>query len=234
MAGIEVDEALVLPHIVEAVGDHRAHPRTAEVVVVGLDAFPGCRSCLRGGRSPVLCIPDDECSIARHETQGTEVLPELSAPAGEVGRPRARLKALESHRSKYAGATGRGARKDSSTSSKPPSSDIVKPPRPPLADEAAGVRQAARSAMPSTNAPPSRPKQVQAGFDYRVDVCPDCGQALEPSAIAPRRAAGRTPSGPVVDRGTPPARELLPRLRQGPLRRAAARRRRTAACWGRT
>ena len=41
MAGIEVDEALVLPHIVEAVGDHRAHPRTAEVVVVGLDRFLG-------------------------------------------------------------------------------------------------------------------------------------------------------------------------------------------------
>ena len=39
-------------------------------------------------RSPVLCIPDQGCSITRHETQGTEVLPELSTPAGEVGRPR--------------------------------------------------------------------------------------------------------------------------------------------------
>src|SRR5208337_3646165 len=35
-------------------------------------------------RSPVLCIPDQGCSIAHHETQGTEVLPELSALAGEV------------------------------------------------------------------------------------------------------------------------------------------------------
>src|SRR5271166_5315881 len=42
-----------------------------------------CRS-----RSPVLCILDQGCSIARHETQGTEVMPELSALAGEVGRPR--------------------------------------------------------------------------------------------------------------------------------------------------
>ncbi len=40
------------------------------------------------GRSPVLCIRDQGRSIARHETQGTEVLPELSAIAGEVGRPR--------------------------------------------------------------------------------------------------------------------------------------------------
>ena len=41
-----------------------------------------------GERSPVLCIPDHGCSIAPHETQGTEVLPELSALAGEVGRSR--------------------------------------------------------------------------------------------------------------------------------------------------
>src|SRR5208283_6055803 len=37
-----------------------------------------------GSRSPVLCIPDQGCSIAHHETQGTEVLPELSALADEV------------------------------------------------------------------------------------------------------------------------------------------------------
>src|SRR5208337_1007353 len=42
----------------------------------------------KGSRSPVLCILDQGCSIARHETQGTEVMPELSALAGEVGRPR--------------------------------------------------------------------------------------------------------------------------------------------------
>src|SRR5208283_4835607 len=44
--------------------------------------------CISGSRSPVLCIPDQGCSIAHHETQGTEVLPELSALADEVGRPR--------------------------------------------------------------------------------------------------------------------------------------------------
>ena len=60
------------------------------------------------GRSPVLCIPDDECSIARHETQGTEVLPELSAPAGEVGRPRGAFEGAREHRCSSQGATRRG------------------------------------------------------------------------------------------------------------------------------
>jgi transposase len=77
------------------------------------------------------------------------------------------------------------ARKDSSTSSKPPSSDIVKPPRPTLADDSprspggqVGHGKHERVAFP--------PEQVQAGFDYRVDVCPDCGQALRPTGFGPR------------------------------------------------
>ena len=60
------------------------------------------------GCSPVLCIPDDECSIARHETQGTKVLPELSAPAGEVGRPRGAVEGARGHRCSSQGATRRG------------------------------------------------------------------------------------------------------------------------------
>ena len=78
------------------------------------------------------------------------------------------------------------ARKDSSTSSKPPSSDIVKPPPPTRADDGSprapggqvGHSKHERVAFP--------PGQVQAGFDYRVDVCPDCGQALRPTGLSPR------------------------------------------------
>src|SRR5208337_3134147 len=51
----------------------------------------------RGSRSPVLCILDQGYSIARHETQGTEVLPELSALAGEVGRPRGAFEGARGH-----------------------------------------------------------------------------------------------------------------------------------------
>ncbi|MGO8900288.1 MAG: hypothetical protein ACLQU5_18330, partial [Isosphaeraceae bacterium] len=56
----------------------------------GESAPPLARVHARGqrSRSPVLCILDQGCSIARHETQGTKVMPELSALAGEVGGPR--------------------------------------------------------------------------------------------------------------------------------------------------
>src|SRR5208282_1142521 len=69
------------------------------------------RACSRLGwssRSPVLCIPDQGCSIAHHETQGTEVLPELSALADEVGRPRGACEGARGHRRSSPGATRRG------------------------------------------------------------------------------------------------------------------------------
>ena len=78
------------------------------------------------------------------------------------------------------------ARKDSSTSSKPPSSDIVKPPRPPLADDGSRRRPGGQVGHAKHERAPFPPEQVQAGFDYRVDVCPDCGQALEPTGFDPR------------------------------------------------
>ena len=56
-------------------------------------------------RSPVLCILDQGYSIARHEIQGTEVLPELSAPAGEVGRPRGAVEGARGHCRSSPGAT---------------------------------------------------------------------------------------------------------------------------------
>ncbi len=40
------------------------------------------------GRSPLLHQLGQGCNIASHESQGTEVLPELSAFAGAVGCPR--------------------------------------------------------------------------------------------------------------------------------------------------
>ena len=78
------------------------------------------------------------------------------------------------------------ARKDSSTSSKPPSSDIVKPPRPPLADDGRPRAPGGQVGHAKHERAPFPPEQVQAGFDYRVDVCPDCGQALRPTGFDPR------------------------------------------------
>src|SRR5208282_920142 len=54
------------------------------------------------------------------------------------------------------------ARKDSSTSSKPPSSDIVKPPKP------------ERTLIP--------PEQLtMPPHDYVPEICPDCGHGLRPA-----------------------------------------------------
>lgn len=77
------------------------------------------------------------------------------------------------------------ARKDSSTSSKPPSSDIVKPPRP---------ETSPAGAPRSPGGQPGHAKHERTLFaeellaqtcDYRLDVCPDCGGALRPSGAAP-------------------------------------------------
>src|SRR3954454_5721703 len=78
------------------------------------------------------------------------------------------------------------ARKDSSTSAKPPSSDIVKPPKP----------------APDPNAPPRSiggqpghtphfrapfpPEQVTNTIPHHLSHCPDCGQALEETPLPPR------------------------------------------------
>src|SRR5208337_3382057 len=41
VAGVQVDEGFVLPHIVKTMGNHRSRSCAAEVVVVGLDGFLG-------------------------------------------------------------------------------------------------------------------------------------------------------------------------------------------------
>ena len=80
-----------------------------------------------------------------------------------------------------------GARKDSSTSSKPPSSDIVKPPKsqPPAGQDRRriggqpGHPKHERSLVP--------PEQLTAPpHDYIPELCPDCGQGLCPAEAAVR------------------------------------------------
>jgi len=78
------------------------------------------------------------------------------------------------------------ARKDSSTSSKPPSSDIVKPPK------ALSCQQTPRP----RGAQPGHPRHerhlfptdlVNDFFDHRPDsCCPDCGHEVRPTGFGPR------------------------------------------------
>jgi transposase len=75
------------------------------------------------------------------------------------------------------------ARKTSSNSSKPPSSDIVKPPKP------ASKTPRRRGAQPGHSAhrrPPFDPAEVDTVRDYWLPACPSCGGPLEPSAEAPQ------------------------------------------------
>jgi transposase len=78
------------------------------------------------------------------------------------------------------------ARKDSSTSSKPPSSDLVKPPRPAPPSGDGPRAPGGQVGHPKHERAPFPPEHVQASFDYRLDVCPDCGQALRSTGFAPR------------------------------------------------
>src|SRR5258705_1036982 len=80
-----------------------------------------------------------------------------------------------------------GARKDSSTSSKPPSSDIVKPPKPPLPEGQDKRRIGGQPGHPKHERALFPPEQVNGGsHDYVPDLCPSCGHGLQPTAAAPR------------------------------------------------
>jgi len=78
------------------------------------------------------------------------------------------------------------ARKDSSTSSKPPSSDIVKPPKPPDDPEQPKRKQGAQPGHPGHFRAPYSPEEVTDTIPHRLTQCPDCGQPLEDTFDPPR------------------------------------------------
>ena len=70
--------------------------------------------------------------------------------------------------------------KNSSNSSKPPSSDIVKPPKPPCIR---GHRRkiGGQPGHPKHDREPFDPEELDGTRQYRLDHCPDCGGKLRPS-----------------------------------------------------
>jgi transposase len=79
------------------------------------------------------------------------------------------------------------ALKNSSTSSKPPSSDIVKPPKPPAPEGGAKRKRGGQPGHPRHERTPFSPEMVDEVHEYRPGVCPDCGCAeLVSSALGPR------------------------------------------------
>jgi transposase len=78
-----------------------------------------------------------------------------------------------------------GLSKTSSTSSKPPSSDITKPPKPP----APNGRPRSIGGQPGHarhERTPFAPDQIDRIQDHRLDRCPDCGARLRPMKRPPR------------------------------------------------
>jgi transposase len=73
-----------------------------------------------------------------------------------------------------------GARKDSSTSSKPPSSDIVKPPTPPLPEGQSQRSLGGQPGHPRHERPLLPQAMVNGGVHQHVpEICPDCGHGLQ-------------------------------------------------------
>lgn len=99
----------------------------------------------------------------------------------------ARLKALEATVA-HLQAQLAAARKDSSTSSKPPSSDIVKPPKPAPPEGRERRRIGGQPGHPKHERAAFPPEAINGGsFDYRLELCPRCGHDLQPTpSIAPR------------------------------------------------
>ena len=75
------------------------------------------------------------------------------------------------------------ANKNSANSSKPPSSDIVKPPRRPSKKKR---KQGGQPGHPRHERPPFEAEQIDDTIDYALSSCPDCGGRVEPSTAPPR------------------------------------------------
>ena len=76
------------------------------------------------------------------------------------------------------------ARKNSSNSSKPPSSDIVKPPRP--EGSPSNGKIGGQPGHPKHERPPFPPEQVDKIVEHWHRRCPKCGGAVRPLALPPR------------------------------------------------
>ena len=78
------------------------------------------------------------------------------------------------------------ARKNSSTSSKPPSSDIVKPPKSPVRRRRGKRKAGGQPGHPKHERTPFTPDQLDAAWEYTLTACPDCGGDLKNAQVEPR------------------------------------------------
>jgi transposase len=109
-----------------------------------------------------------------------------AAPCSECQRLRAQLEALQATVAQLQEQLAQ-ARKDSSTSSKPPSSDLVKPPKPVPCDGAAQRPRGGQPGHPRHQRPLFPPELLNGGSrTYALELCPTCGQGLQAADCPPR------------------------------------------------
>jgi hypothetical protein len=116
-----------------------------------------------------------------------------ASPCPECERLQALVGALQAQVGELQGAVARlhdqlaAARKNSATSSKPPSSDIVKPPKTSTPEQATPKAPGGQPGHPKHERALLPAEQVQDFFEHRPPpCCPDCGHDLRPTGFGPR------------------------------------------------
>ncbi len=105
-----------------------------------------------------------------------------------IGLVRRLLKRVDQLEARVAQLERENARlkKDSSNSSKPPSSDIVKPPAPKPSKGKDKRKIGGQPGHAKHERPPFTPDQLDAAWDYTLDECPTCGGVLQNARLEPR------------------------------------------------
>jgi transposase len=114
--------------------------------------------------------------VLRQDRQIAEVMVRCAALEKRNAELEARCAKLDAELAK--------ARKNSSNSSKPPSSDIVKPPRP--AGHSSNGKIGGQPGHPRHERPSFPPEQVDKIVEHRHRRCPKCGGAVRPLKRPPR------------------------------------------------
>jgi len=78
------------------------------------------------------------------------------------------------------------SRKNSSTSSKPPSSDIVKPPKPAVTRRTGKRKAGGQPGHAKHERTSFTPEQLDAAWEYTLSACPGCGGGLKSAQVEPR------------------------------------------------
>jgi transposase len=113
-----------------------------------------------------LVEPDRERQLLERIAQQDALIAELRATVAALNAKIARLE------------------KNSSNSSKPPSSDIVKPPKP--QPPAGGGKIGGQPGHPRHQREPFTPDQIDRVVEHTLPACPDCGGRVRPAGLPPR------------------------------------------------